>query len=203
MAKIGINGLYWFEMDVETDQENAAQAPTYKEPIKLAKAIQLTLTPQLAEGNLYADDSIDETETAVTSYDVSLNINDLLPDKEALLLGRQKDSLGGVKATTEDSAPYGALAFRMPRSKGVGGGYQYRILYKTRFQPFTEDAQTKGESINYQTPTLTGKSISRDYDGLFNYKLDDDGKKTDVTEVTKKWFEEVTEPAAINTIPEG
>ncbi|MEK4150956.1 major tail protein [Carnobacterium sp. FSL E2-0243] len=192
MAKIGVKDLFAFPITKEED----GVLPTYGEGFRIAKAIQVTLTPQNAEGNLYADDGQDEFESSTIGYDISMNTNDLLPDSESKLLGRKIDSLGGVSVTNDDEAPYHAVGFRVARSKGVGGGYQYRILYKVRFSAFAEDYQTKGESVNFQTPTLTGKSISRDYDGLFNYKLDDDGSKPAVKAVTDTWFDEVVEPAA-------
>lgn len=193
MAKIGVDKLFFAVLNEETDVLGAT-APTYETPVQIAKAIQVTLTPNNVEGALYADDAQDEYESATTGYDVSINTNDLLPGKEAMLLGRKVDTLGGVAAGTGDIAPYGAIMYRQKRSKGVGGGYQYRVLYKTRFTPFAEDAQTQGENINFQTPTITGKSLSRAFDGEFNYKLDDDGKKPAVTAVTSQWFTKVTEP---------
>jgi hypothetical protein len=179
MAKIGVQQLFAFP--IETEVEGAL--PTYGEPFRIAKAIQVDLTPNVVEASLDGDDSEIEYETAITRYDLSLNIDDLAPGVEGQLLGKKVDSLGGVASNVNDEAPYFAVAFRIPRSRGVGGG-------------FAESFQTKGENINFQTPTLTGRSLARDFDNQYNYKLTDDGTKPAVKAVTDKWFEEVAEPAA-------
>lgn len=192
MAKIGVQQLWAFP--IETEVEGAL--PTYGEPFRIAKAIQVDLTPNVVEGSLDGDDTQIEYETAITRYDISLNIDDLSAKVESELLGKKIDTLGGVSSGVNDEAPYFAVAFRIPRSKGVGGGFEYRILYRTRFASgYAESFQTKGENINFQTPTLTGRSLARDYDQQYNYKLTDDGTKPEVKAVTAKWFEEVTEPA--------
>ncbi|MBP1040366.1 phage tail protein [Vagococcus sp. BWB3-3] len=191
MAKIGVQQLFAWEIDKET----ADALPTYGEPFRIAKAIEVSMNPQNTDGSLYGDDALDEFESFTTGYDISLHTNDLLPGIEAKLLGRKVDKHGGVTTSTEDEAPLFAIAFRIPLSKGVGGGFQYRILYKTRFTPFGETFTTKGESINFQTPTITGKSMPRDFDGKFNYKLNGDDSKEEVKAITEKWFKEVTEEA--------
>ena len=198
MAKIGVDKLFAAKLDELTDILEGK--PTYEEPFQIAKAIQITLTPQNIEGSLAADDTVAEFDSATVAYDVSVNVDDLLPGSESKLFGRKVDELGGVSTNTEDEAPYVALLYRQKRSKGVGGGYQYRVVNKVRFVPFAEDAQTQGESINYQTPTITGKSLALTANGDFNYKLDDDGKKPAVTAITKDWFKRVVSP---NEIPEG
>lgn len=198
MAKIGVDKLFFAELDELTDILDGK--PTYKTPFQIAKAIQITLTPQNIEGNLAADDTMAEYDSATVAYDVSVNVDDLLPGSESKLFGRKVDDLGGVITNKEDEAPYGALLYRQKRSKGVGGGYQYRRVNKVRFVPFAEDAQTQGESINYQTPTITGKSLALTANGDFNYKLDDDGTKPAVSAITKEWFKRVVDP---NEIPEG
>ena len=193
MAKIGVQQLFAFP--IETEVEGAL--PTYGEPFRIAKAIQVDLTPNVVEASLDGDDSEIEYETAITRYDLSLNIDDLAPGVEGQLLGKKVDSLGGVASNVNDEAPYFAVAFRIPRSRGVGGGFEYRVLYRTRFASgFAESFQTKGENINFQTPTLTGRSLARDFDNQYSYKLTDDGTKPAVKAVTDKWFEEVAEPAA-------
>lgn len=196
MAMIGVQQLFAFPITTETE----GALPTYGEPFRIAKAIQVDLNPNVVEGSLDGDDSQIEYETAITRYDISLNIDDLSAEVESELLGKKIDTLGGVLSGVNDETPYFAVAFRIPRSKGVGGGYEYRILYRVRFASgFAESFQTKGENINFQTPTLTGRALAREFDQQYSYKLADDGTKPAVKTVTAKWFEEVTEPAKETT----
>ena len=195
MPQIGLDNLYFAELDEQTDVVGST-APTYKAPFKIAKAIEVTMTPTTVEASLYADDATDEYEAALTGYELTLNVNDLLPNSESKLLGKKKDANGAVLSGTSDEAPYGALMFRQKLSKGVGGGYRYRVLYKTRFTPFAENAKTKGESVEYQTPSLSGKALPRIYDGQIMIKIDDNGGKG---AITGDWFDTVYEPSTAVT----
>lgn len=197
MPVIGLDNLYFAELETGTDNAGATSEPTYKTPFKIAKAIEINMTPIMADGELYTDDMLDEYESAVVGYDLSMNVNDLLANSETKLLGKKMDGNGAVITGTSDEAPFGALMCRQKLSKGVGGGYRYRVLYKTRFGSFAEGSQTKGSSINYQTPTLTGKALPREFDGEIMTKLDDHGDKKSVTE---NWFTSVYEP---KEVPEG
>lgn len=186
-VKIGVKDLYAFELDAETDVSGAT-APTYGTPFRIAKAINIGLTPQKAEASLYADDGLDEYISSTTAYDISINTNTLEPAIEAQLLGKKVDSNGGISTTTEDVAPLFAVAFRSLRSDG---SYEFRVVYKVRFSAFDESYNTKGENIEFQTPTFTGRASARDYDGRYDFKLI--GTAANKT-VTDAWFTTVQEP---------
>ena len=85
-----------------------------------------------------------------------------------MLLGHKKDSKGGITVSTEDEAPYVGVAFESKRSDGK---IQYVVIYKVKFSPINEEFETKGENINYKTPSLVGKSIARENDGKLKYDL--------------------------------
>ena len=53
-----------------------------------------------------------------------------------MLLGHKKDSKGGITVSTEDEAPYVAVAFESKRSDGKN---QYVVLYKVKFSPLSEE----------------------------------------------------------------
>lgn len=190
MPRIGVRDLFAAELDELTDIINGETPPDYDKPFRISKAINITLTPQLAEANLFADDSQSDYQSNQTAVDLGLNIRDITPEIEAKLFGKKTDSRGGVSTTSRDRPPLFAVMFRSERSDGL---FEYRVLYKVRFRVFDETHATKGESITYQTPTINGRSMRRDYDERFDYKLVGTEENE---EVVAKWFDEVIEPAA-------
>ena len=184
MPKIGFSNLVFFPLDGD-DKEGTPV--TYGEPVKVSEAITGGFTPQTSEASLYADDTQTDYHSQITGYDISLNTRDLTPDVEAKLLGYKVDKNGGVLRERDATAPYGALAFK---SKLSDGTYEYNIIYKVKFSPVTRDHQTQGESIEFQTPTITGRGIPRMSDGALDYSVRE--SETNKTALAT-WFDDVYE----------
>jgi phi13 family phage major tail protein len=157
---------------------------TYQTPRRLAKAIKIELTTEVAEGVLYADDSIDETVKEFVSGEIKINANDITTADEADLLGAETDADGVIYSSGDDSAPYWAVSFR---AKKADGQFTYVWLYKVKFGIPDEAYDTKADSITFSTPTITGTFIKRDSDGLWRAKYT--GRPNDATATT--WFNSV------------
>lgn len=183
--RIGLKDLFAFPITATSD----TGVPTYGQPFRIAKAIEVNLQKDVAEADMYADDALDDYVAEVTGMSITLNVNELTPEIEAKLLGLSVDSLGGVSNGTDANAPYFAIAFR---SKLSTGGYQYRVLYKVRFKPTDETFKTKGASIEFQQPTITGKATVREDLEKFDYSLSDDTEAKRA--VTNEWFTTVQVP---------
>ena len=164
---------------------------TYGKPQRLAKAIQADLAPQSAEATLYADDAIDAIVKEFSGGNLTLGLNDLTPEKQALILGQTQDADGVVYASGGDEPPYFACAFRARRADGT---YRYMWLYKIKFAIPNENHATKGSSITFQTPQIVGSFIKRP-DG--KWKADWTGSPDDP--VALDWFKKVREPNTDNT----
>ena len=184
MATIGLRDLFYAPIT-----ENAQGAETYGTPVRMAKAIQAQMSTQIAEAKLFADDAVDEAVKEFISGTLTLNINNLLPGIQAILLGQQQDADGVLFAHGDDEAPYVAVGFRATKT---GGKFKFVWLYKVKFGIPDENYQTKGESIAFQTPTIVGTYIKRN-DG--EWKADYVGTPTD--EVGKTWFDAVREKTPI------
>src|SRR5699024_2185725 len=100
---------------------------------RLAGLINIGLTKTVAEGELYADDTLDEYIAKQTAQEISINPKDISNEHEALLLGKKLDTNGGVVTGGDDNAPEFAVMFR---SKKSDGKYEYRVLYKVKFRPY-------------------------------------------------------------------
>lgn len=193
MPRIGVSDLHVAILNEDTDIIGGTI--TYETPVRLAKLINIGITKTVGEAELYADDSLDEYVATQTAQEISINPKDITPEQEALLLGKRLDTNGGIVSGSDDNAPYCAVMFR---SKKSDGKYQYRVLYKVKFRPYDETYDTQSNSITFQTPTITGRSMARNTDGNFDYKLDESASNS---AVISAFFESPVEPAAVVVIP--
>jgi len=177
MARIGVDNLFGFL--IEKDDREGTK---YGEPFKIAKTISININPQSSEASLYADDTLAEFHSSVTAYDVTINVDDLTAEIKGKLLGYEPDENGMIIETGKLTAPYLGIAFRSKRSDG---NYEYRTLYKVRFNPTEDRYETQGQSVQFQTPTITGKSMALESSGEFGaFVVSNDTN----TELVNQWF---------------
>lgn len=182
MATIGLRDLFIAKL---TADESGVE--TYAVPRRLAKAIKVEMSVEVAEATLYADDGVDQIEKEFVKGAIKINANDLENEDVSELLGQTQDADKVAYAGESDDPPYFAVGFRAKKS---GGKYKYLWLYKTKFKIPDETFETKGDGITFNTPEIEGEFIKRDTDG--NWKADYVGVPTDA--VASKWFTEVREP---------
>lgn len=183
MATVGLRDLYVAKI---TQGEDGTE--TYGTPRRLAKAISVGLSVEVAEGTLYADDGVDAVEREFASGELTLGVNDLLPADLAEVLGQELDEDKVVYANSADSAPYFAVGFR---AKKTGGMYKYVWLYKVKFAIPSEEYKTKGDAIEFNTPEITGTIMARP-DGL--WKAEHVAAPTEAAAAA--WFTSVREKKA-------
>lgn len=191
MATIGLDELYYSKIT-----EGAGGVETYGEPTKLAKAMSMGLSVEIAEATLYADDGAAEVVKEFSSGTLTLGIDDIGVSVASDITGATVDQNGVLVSTAEDVTPYVAIGFR---SKKSNGKYRYFWIYKVKFAVPGTDATTRGDSVEFTTPTIEGTVMRRT-------KADSAGKhpwKAEVTEGDSSvsastitgWFNEVYEPS--------
>lgn len=158
----------------------------YEVPVKLAKAIEATITPNVNNTTLYADDQASEVAEALGDVDVELTIDDLSSASYALIMGKTAKADGVIVDTSNDVAPYLALGFRSLKSNGA---YRYIWLYKGKFSIPTDSYATKGDQVDFQNQTISGKFVAND-DGEWRARVDSDDVNADAT-VIDDWFKAV------------
>lgn len=141
---------------------------TYDAGYVVGKAINFTGTPNKNDATLYADDGAAETDLSVRDWGTSLSTDDLELKVQADLLGHTyKEAVGTgdtatpeeVEVGTDDVAPYVGMGFFKRRRKNNVTSFTVIWLYKVQNSEPTENAETKGESTNFQTPTIEGKAF--------------------------------------------
>lgn len=185
MATIGLRDLYISKI-TETAGTGGAVTETYGTPRRLAKAIKVEMSVEVAEATLYADDGVDQIEKEFVKGEIKINANDISNADAAEMLGQTQDDDMVVYAGEGDDPPYYAVGFRAKKS---GGNYKYVWLYKTKFKIPDETFETKGDGINFATPEIVGEFVKRE-DG--KWKADYVGVPTD--SIASAWFTTVREP---------
>ena len=150
----GVLDLYWAEM---TTEDTATTAPVYGDPAVLGKTIEVTITPVTKEGKVYASNVATRNEDRIVGYDVSINPDAIDPETLATIVGRATES-GVQLVKSGQTAPWVALGFAVTRDDD---SKEYWWLYKGKFGEPTKTAQTDGDSMNYQHPTLEGHFVQR------------------------------------------
>lgn len=176
---IGLRDLHFAKLNTDG---------TYAVPAKLSNAISASVTPNYTITTLYGDDRAVAVANALGDIDITINTTDLTPEDYDLLMGTTKNADGVIEDSIDDVAPYGALLFRLPLE---AGGFKYYAYYKGKFQPPASTHNTKGGSVEYQTPTITGKFVSRD-DGKWRAHFVHDGAAAST--VATNWFTSVYAP---------
>lgn len=154
MAFVGLRHVVAATIATEVE----GQALTYDAGKVIGKAIEANLSWNRNDNPLYADDAIAENDNGITGGTLELNVDDLTDEVRAYLLGDATEGTGADMAyiETDDAAPYVGVGYIRVRRKNGETSYQGVWIYKAQFAQESEDAQTKGESIEWQTPTING-----------------------------------------------
>ena len=173
-----------------------AEGNKYSEGFVVAKAINFTGTPNKNDVELYADDAVAETDKSVKDMGTSLGVDDLSLENQAKLLGHTyvKATAGSsdeegtpetIEIGIEDEAPFYGVGFYKRRKKNGVVSFTAIWLYKVQHSEQTENAETKGDTTNFQTATIEGKAYPVDVDGKMSL-----GKKLvfDAEAAAKAWL---------------
>lgn len=156
----------------------AGAEPTYGSGMVVGHAIQGNLTITRNSNPLYGDDTIVEDDNSITAMSLELGLDDLTATVRAYMLGLVKKTTGtGTSAVdtyydTDASAPYVGLGYIRVRQLDGEKTYEGVWYYKAMFSEESENSATKGESIEWQTPTITGRcmGLSIDSTGALTFR---------------------------------
>ena len=151
MAKIGLNN---FRYGILTEASDGT--PSYGGAYKPAKAISCSVSITNNSAKLYADDALAESDTSFAGGSVTIGIDEDDLATMARLLGHEISGEGEMVRNSSDTAPYVGLGRVV--TKMVNGAYKYKaeFLYKVKFSEPNQDNTTKGESVEFATPTVEG-----------------------------------------------
>lgn len=133
----------------------------------------INLQANNTNNDFYADNKVQETQKNKLSYGtIKMNTDDLLQEVSKAILGLKEQALTSITGITDADAkelifdndqdtPY--LGIGMIQKKQKDGKTLWRaiVLTKVSFDVPNDAAETEGESINWQTPELSG-TVMRD-----------------------------------------
>lgn len=178
MAGIGLSKPMYAIYDMSTG------VPTYKDGGILAKAIEVSIDVESGDDNvLYADNGVAEVASVgFTGGTFTLNTDDLSDEVSKVILGLKSEPITGIEGLTttgatelifDDTINSPTLGLGFIIKKMVGGTLKWRavILTKVVFSIPSTAATTQGDSIEWQTPELSG-TLSRDDTPTHRWKME-------------------------------
>ena len=167
MATIGLSKPYY------AIYAEAGGVVSYSDGAVMGKATEANISIETTEdNNLYGDNGLAETDRRFANGTLTLSTTDLSQEVSKAILGLTEQAITGIDGVTDTSVkelvyddtqvtPYLGVGFII--KKKVNGAYKWRgvVLPKVMFSVPEDAATTQSESIEWQTPELTG-TIMRD-----------------------------------------
>ena len=151
MALIGLNNFWYSKLTEALDG-----TPTYDGAKSFGKAVSCSVSITNNSAALFADDALAESDTSFQSGTVTLGVDDNREATFADILGHAITEDGEVTYNTNDVAPWVALARIVVKMVNNVKLYKAMIIYKVKFAEPSEDENTKGESVEFSTPSIEG-----------------------------------------------
>lgn len=143
--------------------KNTAGTVSYENPTDVGDAMSAQLDLRFAEGRPYAESKLAEYIKLATGGTISLAVKYIKKAAQAMLYGCTTDtSKENIKFSAKDVANYVGVGFYAPDK--VDGVTKYTCVWvpKALFGPPSMAYQTKGENIQFNTPTTTGEFLADD-----------------------------------------
>ena len=170
MAMIGVSYPVYAKYSV------TGSTVTYSDGGILGKATQVDVTINTSENNnLYADNGITETDRAFTDGTLTVGTDDLSQEVSQAIVGATLQDLGTIDGITPPTGttlkelvfddnmtyPYLGVGFIVKGQKNNVPYWRGMVLPKVMFSVPRDSVTTQGQTIEWQTPSLTA-TILRD-----------------------------------------
>lgn len=157
-VRIGVKNLHFAILN--SDDSNGL---AYATPYKVPGLIRIDVNPGTNIDTLYADNKPSIVFATVGTVDVTIEKDSLPDDLLAEILGRPTE--GGVNYVTGvNNAPYVAIMFEQTYSNGTSS---FVKLFKGKFIEPDRSNETKNDSVNFQTDTITAQFVATNFEKDF------------------------------------
>jgi len=134
-------------------------------------AIEANITWTRNSNQLYGDDIVVEYDNSVMGGEITFGFDNLSAALKASMLGETEIGATGVYEISDAVAPHGGFGYiKVVRNNGTTT-YEAYWYHDVQFVLDGESAKTRGENIEWQTPTITGKIYGVDEDGTGVFKF--------------------------------
>jgi phi13 family phage major tail protein len=179
MSQYGLKDIHFALL--ETDDKSGVSYGLVEE---IPGAINARINPNVNTQELYADDQLWESVSALGKIEVEIETADLPLQTRAKVLGNKYEN-GVLIENKDDVPPYLALGFKSLRK---GGKYRYVWLLKGVAQPMGEDFTTKKDNVEHKTPVIRFTFMPRVFDGEWKHTADEDSSEFTSADT---WFDTV------------
>ncbi len=192
MSTIGLKNVH-YATRTESVSNNVLSV-AFGTPAKIAPAISAKINIEYSEAKQYADDGTLYIIKKFKGGTMELNVDDLPASFRTAILGANVTTNGIIVDSAEDSAAEIAVGFQS--LKGDGQHYRYVWFPRVKFSVPSDEYETKGDSINFKSPTITGEIMEdtvADSKGNhpWRYMIDDDSSVTGAAAAAAAWFSAV------------
>lgn len=157
----------------------------YGDPFAFGKAIALTITPNYSEGSLNADDAQAEYDKIFNYAEMTMGTNTIPVKAHEVMFGHTvKTEEKEIDFNAKDEANYIGVGWITVEKIDGKQYFTGNFIYKAKFTEPSEDYETKGDSITYKTPSISGRALEEDDGDWKSVKV------CDTEEDALKWIKE-------------
>lgn len=162
MAKIGLNN---FRYGILTESNNGTAS--YGGAKTPGKAITCNVEITNNDAKLFADDTLQESDTTFSSGTVTMGVDRADYQTQADLLGHTYTENTGIERNANDTAPYVGFGRVITLLQDNVKYYKVEFLNKVKFSEPSQEDNTKGESVEFGTVEMEG-TVSTLADGTWS-----------------------------------
>lgn len=162
MARIGFKKAKY-----NIAEESKYKALTGSKVPMFEKVVDEKFAPNYANAELYANDSLAESDNSFIDGALTITIADDEDKFVAELLGNECDE-GEVTSNVDDIAPEIGYGHIIPKVYNGVRKYKVEFFPRVKFSKITSDNKTKGQSVEFSTSSLEGKvmRLEKAFNGL-------------------------------------
>lgn len=136
-------------------EELETALPKYGEGFQIGALVRADLTVNLASGEIYGDDVLDERIEEFVSGTLSVEVTDLEDEKENVIFGSSLKEDKELVDSTKDTIPYGGLGYLKTLIRGGKKLYRAYFYPKVKAVMGNDNAATKASSITLASSPLS------------------------------------------------
>lgn len=162
MAYFGLSNPYIAKLNAETG--------AYSDGFRCGEAVGTEITPNYNEASLYGDNKLVEYIKEFKDADVTMTVTTLPLKAADTMFGHAVDEeKKTITYNVNDAANYVGYGFCVQEIKGGIVTYPAVWMPKVKFADSAESLTTKGDSVAFGTPSISGKAAA-DAQGNWRYK---------------------------------
>lgn len=153
MAKVGMR----YPVFAPIEAEIPGQPIQYGAGFFISKAISADVDLEHADARLYGDDALQDRDNSIVGGTETLNVTSLELETKAKLLGMKYNEEKKLYSQTGKASPYGGHGYISEERQGNKTKFEGIWFHKVQFAQNSFADNTKGQQLEFNTPTITGE----------------------------------------------